>query len=266
MDSVRISFAFAGAALRAEVQYRLNLLVGIGVGLAFQITGFLFIWVVLSRFHSLGGWSLGDIAFLYGLRLTAHGLWLIPLNRLVELDEEVRQGRFDVYLVRPLNPLLQFTTIRFRINVLGDVVGGVVLFAAATRLVGIDWSPPAVGYLALALIGGAALEGSLQLACSAMAFRWLDTWGLRLMLDDVFSNFGNYPLHIFGGVSQWLLTFVLPLAFVAYLPATVLLHRTAELSIHPLFAYLAPLVGAACFIAACCFWMRQMRNYQSSGH
>ena len=266
MDSVRISLAFVGAALRAEVQYRLNLVVGIGVGLAFQITGFLFIWVLLSRFHSLGGWSLGDIAFLYGLRLTAHGLWLIPLNRLVELDEEVRQGRFDLYLVRPLNPLLQFTTIRFRVNVLGDVVGGVVLFAAAARLVSIDWSPLAVGYLALALIGGAALEASLQLACSAMAFRWLNTWGLRLTVDEVFSTFGNYPLRIFGGVSQWLLTFVLPLAFAACLPATVLLHRTRELSSHPLFAYLAPLVGAVWFVAAYWFWMRQMRNYQSSGH
>ena len=92
------------------------------------------------------------------------------------------------------------------------------------------------------------------------------SWGLRLTLDEVFSTFGNYPLRIFGGVSQWLLTFVLPLAFVGYLPAKVLLQRTGELSIHQLFAYLAPLVGAVCFITAYWFWMRQMRNYQSSGH
>jgi ABC-2 type transport system permease protein len=63
-----------------------------------------------------------------------------------------------------------------------------------------------------------------------------------------------------------LLTFALPIAFVAYLPATVLLGRTGELSIHPLFAYLAPLAGAIVFTLAARFWLSEIRHYQSSGH
>jgi len=54
---------------------------------------------------------------------------------------------------------------------------------------------------------------------------------------------GAYPLRIFSPVLQLLLTFGLPVAFMAYFPATVLLERTAV-------------------------WVfrRELRHYQSSGH
>jgi len=55
-------------------------------------------------------------------------------------------------------------------------------------------------------------------------------------------------------------------AFIAYLPATVLLGRTGELAVHPLFAYVAPLVGVLVFSLAYAFWKGELRHYQSSGH
>jgi len=62
------------------------------------------------------------------------------------------------------------------------------------------------------------------------------------------------------------LTFGVPVAFIAYLPATVLLGRTGELSIHPALAYGAPGIGAAMFVLAYLFWRSQIAHYQSSGH
>jgi len=61
------------------------------------------------------------------------------------------------------------------------------------------------------------------------------------------------------------LTFVLPIAFVAYFPATVLLGRTDALSVPAWLAALAPLVGALLFTAAYTFWRHQIRHYSSSG-
>jgi ABC-2 type transport system permease protein len=57
-----------------------------------------------------------------------------------------------------------------------------------------------------------------------------------------------------------------PLAFVAYVPATVLLDRTGELSIPVWVAYLAPLVGVVWFALAYRFFAHELRHYQSSGH
>jgi ABC-2 type transport system permease protein len=61
-------------------------------------------------------------------------------------------------------------------------------------------------------------------------------------------------------------TFVVPLAFAAYLPATVLLGRTGELEIAPLLAYLAPLAGVVWLAIAIRVFNSQIGNYQSAGH
>lgn len=266
MTTASICWDLAKAGLRGQMEYRVNFLVGVLAGVVWQITGFFTIWVILSRFQSIGGWTLGEIAFLYGLRLTAHGLWVIPFSRLIEMDYMVREGEFDRYLIRPLNPMLQLVTSRIRLPALGDLAGGVVLLGVASTRAGINWSPLAIVYLILVLIGGALAEAALQVGCTALSFRFLDTSGLRFLIDDVFNTFGGYPLRIFGGFVQFLLTWALPLAFVAYLPATVLLGRTGELRISPVFAYLAPAVGVVWFVAAYRFWVRQSRHYQSSGH
>ncbi|WP_281284437.1 ABC-2 family transporter protein [Nonomuraea diastatica] len=60
--------------------------------------------------------------------------------------------------------------------------------------------------------------------CS-LALRMIDTFALRVFVDDIFSTFGSYPMKIFGGVTGWLLTFVLPVACVAYVPASVVLGK-----------------------------------------
>ncbi len=145
---------------------------------------------------------------------------VLGFGRIQQLDWIIRQGEFDRYLIRPLSPFLQLVTERVWVSAFGDLLGGVVLFAAATSLVGVNWSPAALGYLVLAMIGGCFLEASLKLCVAALAFRFLQTGNLVFFVDQVFNNFGNYPLKIFSGTVEFLLTFAFPLAFVAYFPAT----------------------------------------------
>lgn len=263
--TVLVTATLVRAALRAELQYRANLLM-ICAGLVYQGSGFAFIWVVLSRFDSIAGWTTAEVAFLYGLRLTAHGLWVVPFNRLLDLDVIVRQGEFDRFLIRPLHPLLQLLTSRFWLGSFGDIIGGVTILGVAMTLVDVDWSPPAVAYLLLALVGGALVESAVQLIISSFTFRILSTRALQVGTDTVFNTFGNYPLSIFQGAWQWVLTFVLPLAFVAYLPASLLLDRTDGLAIPAVLAYVTFPVGILWFGAAWWIWNRQSRHYLSTGH
>ncbi|MET9730124.1 ABC-2 family transporter protein [Streptomyces sp. NPDC006458] len=255
-----------GAAWRAEMQYRGNLLANILGGLCYQGAGLAFIWAVLDRFGDLGGWSLGEIAFLYGLRLAAHGLWVVPGHQLIFVDQVVVEGEYERYLVRPVPPLLQLLTRRFRPIALGDLAGGLALLAVAGSQAPVDWSAPAVAFLVLAVVGGAMVEASTQLAASALVFRLLKTMPVKQLIDGIFNEFGNYPMGVFGPAARFGLTFVFPLAFVAYLPSTVLLNRTGELSVPPELAWFSPLVGVVLLLIAYRFWCRQSRHFQSSGH
>jgi ABC-2 type transport system permease protein len=265
-NGLRLYVALAGAGLRSELQYRANFVIWVVTGVVYQLTGFLFIWVVLTRFQSIAGWSLGEVAFLYGIRLLGHGAGLLLFGRIWAIEELVRDAEFDRFLVRPAPALLQVMTKWFPIGALGDFGGGLVLFLAADRLVGVEWSAAAISFVVLAVVGAALIEVGVKLAVVSLSFRFLSTRRAVMIVDDVFSTFGNYPMRIFGGLTQILLTFALPVAFLAYLPATVLLGRTGELTIHPLFAYLAPVAGVAVFGLAYLFWKGEIRQYQSSGH
>lgn len=266
MATLNICFALWIAAFKGTIQYRANFIIGVVMGLIYQCTGFVFIWVVLSRFQNVGGWTLGEIAFLYGLRLMMHALNGFFSGALFNLEWNVRQGDFDRFLVRPLAPLLQLLSQHPPSSAMGDLIGGIGLFIAATRLVSITWSASALIYLILAIIGGTLIEFALRILASSLSFRFLAADPAMFLIDDIFSNFGNYPLTIFGNVLQFLLTFGLPLAFVAYFPAIVLLNRGSELHVHPALAYGAPVVGVLWMIASVMVFQHEMRSYKSAGH
>jgi ABC-2 type transport system permease protein len=261
-----ITLELFASALRGRMQYRANFLTMVVFGLVYQLTGFVFIWVLLSRFQAVGGWTLGEVAFLYGLRLVVHGLHMVLFGGIGQARWLIRQGHFDRYLVRPVGPLLQSMSINLPANGFGDLLGGIVLFAIAATMVDVDWSPQAFAYLVMAIVGGALLEGALQVLVAALTFRFLETGNFSFFLFSFFDGFGNYPLSIFNAPLQLLLTWGVPVAFVAYFPASVLLARTGELSVQPWVAYAAPLAGVAWFALAYWMWRRGLRGYKSAGH
>lgn len=261
-----ITLSLWTACIRGAAQYRANFLVMVVMGLVYQGTGFAFIWVILSRFDRLGGWSLGEVAFLYGLRLVTHAFSVLLSGNIRGMDWHIRRGEFDRFLLRPLPPLLQLIGNDVQINAFGDLLGGIVLFGAAMATVPIDWTAPAIVYLVLAITGGTLLEMGLDLIIGTLAFRFFETDALLNLLDTFFSDFGNYPLHIFGGTIQFLLTFGLPLAFMAYFPAAVLLGHTGDIGVPAAVAYAAPLAGVLWWLVAVRFFRHEIGRYQSAGH
>jgi ABC-2 type transport system permease protein len=265
MESLRITLAFYRAAIRSEMQYRLNFVMLCVLGLVYQGSGIAFVWVVLRTFDTISGWTFGEVAFLYALRLLAHAAWAVPFHQLEFMDTTIREGRFDRYLVRPLNPFLQVITTRFQMNVVGDVVAAVVMFTIAVNLVAIDFSPLNILYLVLVVVGGALAEGAAVVVVSSLSFRFVQTWAANHLVDNIYLMFGSYPTRIFGGVMTWGLTWVVPVAVVAYIPSSVLLGKTGTLHVPEAVAIAAPLIGVLWFSLAYRWWRWQVRGYQSVG-
>lgn len=251
--------------LKGRLQYRVDFLLWMLHGIAYQVMGLTFVWVVLSRFHSMRGWSLAEVLFMYSLRLLTHGLYLPVFYNVMSVAGMVRQGEFDRILLRPLNPLLQVLTQTFQVNSAGDTVVAIVLFGIAQRMLHLRWGPGTIGFLILVLVGGVLLEAAIQLAFASLSFWVVDASDLNWWADNLMNSFANYPLNIFGGVVRYLFTFVLPVAFLAYFPAAVFLHKTADVAFTPLFAYGAPAAGVVAFPLAYALWSTGLRRYQSTG-
>jgi ABC-2 type transport system permease protein len=266
MHRLSVLGTLASASIRSELQYRANALTSIIGGIIYQLTGFVAVWIIVARFNDLGGWTLPEITFLYGMRLTSHGIFYACFSQMFEADRVMINGEYDRFLIRPMPPLMQLFTRKLRINAFGDLVGGSALLIAASLNAAVDWSPLAVLFLLLAVVGGALVEGAVQIALGSLSFRYLQTMSVRSTVNEVFNVYGNYPFSIFPSALRYLLTFALPVAFVAFLPATVLLDRTDSLHVAPALATVTPLVGVGLFLVALRIWKAQSRHYQSSGN
>lgn len=264
-ESAWVTWALTKAAFRGATQYRVNSVLLAVAGVAYQGVGFAFIAVVLSRYPSIGGWTFPEIAVLYALRLLAHAVFLVPLHMLDELDDLVRNGTFDRFLVRPLNPLLQVLTRRFSVNCIGDVVTAIGVLIYASAIANIDWTFVTILYAVAAVLGGALIEGGLALGISAMSFRFVETWPARDLFDVILLNFGSYPLSVFGVATQCVMTWIVPVAFVAWVPAAVVLDRTDGLGVSVALAWLTPVVGVVWFTLGYRLWRHQLRGYSSTG-
>ncbi|ADD40239.1 ABC transporter permease [Stackebrandtia nassauensis] len=262
---LRAAVILYGGAVRCVAQYRADLVFSMIAGLLFQGSGFLTVWVILARFDAIAGWSISDMALLYGMRLCSHGLWVVLLSPLSQLSRYIREGTFDRFLVRPVNPLVQLMTTRIWFAPVGDLIGGIVLLGVAVTLVNVEWTAWKVAFLIVALIGGALLEGGVQLGLSCTSFRFVKADQLRFTTDQIFSMFGNYPAKIFGGIGLWALTAVIPVVFVAYLPASVLLGHAEATGLPSWLAYASPLAGLVVTVVGYRIWMYQLRNYTGTG-
>ncbi|MFC7622930.1 ABC transporter permease [Microlunatus sp. GCM10028923] len=265
VDLVRQFRILIRLALLSELEYRGNLLQSLIGGAAYQAAQLLFIGVILNAFGAIGGWQPAEIIFLVGLRMAAHAVYAFGFRQVIDADTVVHTGEFDRFLLRPASPFLQLLTRRFNLQQVGDVIIAAVVLGYAISQAGITWTPATVAFCALSVVGGGLIEAALQTLRGALAFRLRNTESLIGMIDNLLGTYGNFPLHIFGLGGAVFFTMIVPLAFVAWAPAAVLLGRADQLWFPTALGWASPLIGLILFGLAIAAFTAESRHYSSPG-
>ncbi len=265
MRVIGICWALALASIRGEMQHRFAFITEVLFGFVINSLGFLFIFVVLNQFDAVDGWSLADVTLLYGLRLAGHGIWALSFSAGGYIDYYIQEGAWDRLLIRPLPAFAQMMFVNFRVAVFGDVLAGILVLGMGLYLTDIAWSPAKLIFLVAAILGGAAIDAAFQLAPGALTFRHMSSATVRGSFENLSMQFAGYPLSLFGQGATYLLTYVIPLAFLAWVPGAVLLDRTDELPMPAWIAWCSPVLGIVLLWWSVRFFLRESRHYQSAG-
>lgn len=250
---------------RARMEYRGDFVTALMVGIAWQTSVLVFAGVLLARFPGLGGWNEGGVLLIASIRLLSHGIAVAVFGTLWWTPFLVQEGLLDGYLVRPLPVYRQVLLSQFPLNSLGDSTAAVLLFALTVVKLHMSWTVLKAGYFAAGVAGGVLVQGALETLVASLAFRY--TIGLQWFewVDSVAGTFGNYPLKILPVPARAILTFVFPVAFIAYLPAAVLTGRVAGSGVPAWLAFASPLVALALYVLTRLIWTRALRRYESVG-
>lgn len=263
MRFIKIYKIFMKQYLKTLMEYRSDFLIGMMSFLVNQIANLVFITLVFMKIPSLNGWNFEEVLFIYGLSQIPRGidhlftdnLWLLA-NRLVQ------NGQFDKYLLRPINPLFHLISERFQPDAFGEIIIGVVIFGYAYMKLALSFALIDWLFIVIAILSATVIYTSIKLIGASIAL-WTKKSGNFLQIIYQLSEFASYPMTIFSGFIKFLLTFIIPFAFIAYVPSTYFVKGDSGL-----YAIGGVILIATLFwsFAYQIVWKNGLKAYESTGN
>ena len=130
------------AQIRSQMQYRAGFLLEAAASAVISAMVFVTFAFVIERFGNIAGWSLGEVGFLYGLVEFSFGLMDMIFSGFdpQNFGRQVRLGRLDQVLLRPINVTLQIFGSEFILRRIGRIVQGLVILFVAEGMIDIQWT------------------------------------------------------------------------------------------------------------------------------
>ena len=221
------------------VQSKVDFLMGLFGFFFTQVLGIAFLYLIFDKIPNLNGWTLSQLIFIYGFAQIPRGIdhlftdniWLVAWRMVVN-------GDFDRYMLRPMNVFFQIICEKLQPDAVGELLIGTILIimSLSKGIVIVDGMH--IVMFIVSVIAGAVIYTSVKLLFASLSF-WIKRSGPFLQVAYEMADFAKYPVEIYSKPIQFILTFVIPFAFVAYFPASYFLIQKSALTT----------VGIECLIA-----------------
>ena len=266
MGSLALFLRLVRASLAGQARYPASaLLLTLGQFLATGIE-VIAVWALFHRFGDVQGWTLGEVAVFYGL---VNCMFAVAdaLGRGFDVlgTEFLRTGTFDRLLLRPRPLALQLMGHDVRISRLGRLLQGVLVLGFGAAQTGIGWTPEAVAVALFALAGGIALFLGILVLQGTLSFWTVESLEIANVLTYGGVQAAQYPLALYAQWFRRVLTFIVPLACVAYYPVLAILGKPDPLGAPHWLGWVSPLAGFVFLAAAFGAWRVGLRRYASTG-
>ena len=266
MNTARLLFRYFVTSIRAQLQYpasSLMLCAGTFLTTIIELAG---IWALFDRFGDVQGWRFGDICMFFGMVSVSFAIAdFISRGFDVFGSDFIRTGDFDRLLLRPRTATLQLIGHDFRLRVIGRILQGIVVLVVATRALDFDWNAMAIALAVWTIAGGVALFFGLMVLQATLAFWTVESLEVVNVVTYGGVQAAQFPISLYAGWLRHFLTFVVPIACIAYFPVLAILGKPDPLGAPRWFLPLAPAVAfvflGACFVA----WRFGVRKYTSTG-
>lgn len=248
--------------LKTIMQSKVDFLMGLFGFFFTQIMGIAFLYLVFEQIPTLQGWTLDQLIFIYGFAQIPRGIdhlftdniWLVAWRIVIN-------GDFDRYMLRPMNIFFQVIAEKLQPDALGELLVGTILVVRSLSKGIIITDPLHFVLFFVSIFAGALIYTSIKLFFASLAF-WIKSSGPFLQLAYEMADFAKYPTEIYARGIRFLITWVVPFAFVAYLPASFFLKSDTS----------GGVIGIECGIAVI-FWCiayavfdRGTHVYESAGN
>lgn len=264
MEALRLYFRLIRISMQARLQYRADFIMGILNVIALNAVNLGMIGILVYRFTNLNGWEIWELVFLYCLWLLGHSTYSLFFWHFWELEEYLVQGTFDQFLLRPASVFIQFLGREVQYIGFADVFVAVSGLSLAYANLNLHWSAAEWLFFVIVVFSGTVIETTLVLMMACISF-WTGRSSMGIELVMEFNQLvQHYPVDIFGAWFRVVVTGLIPVAFMNYYPALILLDKFNHQGGWWL-GYLSPIVALLLIGITAGVWHLALRRYSSSG-
>jgi ABC-2 type transport system permease protein len=265
--TIQLYLRLVSVQIRSQLAYPASFLFDLLVNGGNLIIYFLSLALIFEKFKNIGGWKLGEVAFLWGLVEISFGVMDMLFSGFDPdtFSQLVRLGSFDQLLLRPAGITLQVLGARFVLRRWGRILQGLIIFGVSLSLLTMHWTPARLFYLPVVVVSQVLFFGGLFIIGATLTF-----WTVQpIEAVNIFTYGGSemiaYPMHIYPDWIRCFFTYLVPAIFINYYPALYLLDKPDPFGMPGFARFLAPLAGLGLFMAALLFWQYGLKHYQSTG-
>ena len=119
VDAVLLWRRLVGAQIRSQVQYRGSFALELVGAFVIAFLDFVAVLVIFHNTPRLAEWTVQQVAFLYALSSITFAVTDLLIGHLDLFPRLIRDGNFDILLVRPRGTLFQVLASDFQLRRLG---------------------------------------------------------------------------------------------------------------------------------------------------
>jgi ABC-2 type transport system permease protein len=254
----RIYRTFFVSSFARELEFRANFIAKVGQNVIWIGFFILILLVIYRNTTSVAGWSRGDAFVLAATCFFMNAVFSAFFMSLNEIPEQVRRGTLDFVLTKPIDTQFWISTRKFNFDQIGTVFAGLVMigygaFTAHLHPGALQW----IAYFALVLSATVIFYAfNLMLMTTGI---WLVRVDNLWVLGETVMQIARYPLDIYSSGLRAALTFVVPLAFLATVPARQLVR-----GFDPVMLGIGVVWAIAFFVLARLLWRFALKHYGSA--
>ena len=209
--------------------YRVNFFVRSLHNIFYIATFFIVTLVIYQHTSVLGGWVKNEAILLFSLVHITYGIQLFLFMRGIEefMRLRIKNGDFDLDLLKPVNS--QFMAF-FRTPWIDSVLFTLILLVLFTRQVIILSSQISlINFVSFMIAYSFCLTIWYLILASYATISFYVTQSQQVFyFIEKASDFAQYPTNIFPKIIQKSFFTVLPIAFISYVPSSILLGKDVQ--------------------------------------
>lgn len=204
------------------------------------------------------GWPVNEALLLQGVFILSRGAANLLFFGLVwNTLDRVREGTYDLLLIKPGSTLFLSIATGFEPDSIGVIVSGLAISVFSLSKLPEPGIINIAAFLLLFLLSLIVLF-SFALLMSGSVFKWVGNSRIYEIFDSI-ASFGNFPRTIFSRAFQTIISYIIPIAVIGFLPASALLGKRTDGILATTFI---------CFVflfISSVFWKKMLSKYTSAG-